>query len=287
MSQEITQAPDPVVGSGPLNPADVARKVELIQQVMAEVMKEGEHYGTIPGCGDKKTLLQPGAQVLALTFRLAPTFDIETRELADLHREYVVTCNLVSITTGQLVGSGVGSCTTMESRYRYRNVSDFEITGDPIPPDAKENKAAYRKQGFGMKKLDDGWAWVRYKDSSKVENPDIADTYNTVLKMATKRAFVHAVLNATAASDMFTQDVGDDETDETASAPPQEDLADESILKKLRGLRESLGYTDAEYAKAIEYYGASVDTELTARSAAQLVAIYDRRLAAKTEAVES
>lgn len=37
-----------------------------------------------------------------------------------------------------------------------------------------------------------------------------ADMYNTVLKMAKKRAFVDAILTCTAASDCFTQDIEDD-----------------------------------------------------------------------------
>jgi hypothetical protein len=43
----------------------------------------------------------------------------------------------------------------------------------------------------------------------KVEHDNPADYYNTVLKMAKKRAHVDAVLTATAASDIFTQDVED------------------------------------------------------------------------------
>jgi hypothetical protein len=43
----------------------------------------------------------------------------------------------------------------------------------------------------------------------KMENPDIADTYNTVLKMAKKRAYIDGILSATAASDIFTQDIED------------------------------------------------------------------------------
>jgi hypothetical protein len=46
-------------------------------------------------------------------------------------------------------------------------------------------------------------------DEGRSENPDIADLYNTVLKMAKKRAFVDATITATAASDFFTQDVED------------------------------------------------------------------------------
>ncbi len=43
----------------------------------------------------------------------------------------------------------------------------------------------------------------------KLENDNPADDYNTVLKMAKKRALVDAVLTATAASDIFTQDLED------------------------------------------------------------------------------
>ena len=43
----------------------------------------------------------------------------------------------------------------------------------------------------------------------RVEFDNPADYYNTVLKMAKKRAHVDAILTATAASDCFTQDVED------------------------------------------------------------------------------
>jgi hypothetical protein len=42
-----------------------------------------------------------------------------------------------------------------------------------------------------------------------MENPDLADQWNTVIKMACKRALVAGALNATGASDVFTQDVED------------------------------------------------------------------------------
>lgn len=47
----------------------------------------------------------------------------------------------------------------------------------------------------------------RYKRQAAGEAK--ADLYNTIVKMANKRALVAAVLNATAASDVFTQDVED------------------------------------------------------------------------------
>lgn len=187
----------------------IKRQTEQVKALMASCMEDGMHYGRIPGCGSKPTLLQPGAQKLTLMFGMADTYEIAREDLPSGHREYTVTCRLVSKSTGCVQGSGVGLCSTMEKKYRYRNVSDFEITDDPIPQDAKERKQEYRKQGYGMKKVDGMWCWVKYNDSAQQENPDIADTYNTVLKMSCKRALVAAVLNTFAVSDLFTQDIED------------------------------------------------------------------------------
>lgn len=197
-----------VMPGGELAVADVKRQVQKIQELMRDLMEEGQHFGVIPGT-DKPTLLKPGAEKLSFTFRLVPEYEVIEREFQGGHREYRVSCRLIHQGTGTLAGQGVGICSTLESKYRYRNVADYEITGEKIPEDAKERKAEYRKQGFGMKKVDEQWCWVRYKDSARVENPDIADVYNTVLKMAKKRAFVDATITACAASDIFIQDAED------------------------------------------------------------------------------
>lgn len=187
----------------------IRRQTEQVKTLMASCMSDGLHYGKIPGCGDKPTLLQPGAQKLTMMFGLADTYEINREDLPNGHREYTVKCLLVSKATGLVQGSGVGLCSTMEKKYRYRNVSDFEITDQPIPQDARERKQEYRKQGYGMKKVDGQWYWVKYMDATQQENPDIADTYNTVLKMACKRALIAASLNTLAVSDLFTQDIDD------------------------------------------------------------------------------
>lgn len=155
-------------GYGILTVEQIINQTQQINSLMSQGMTESVHYGRIPGCGSKPTLLQPGAQKLMLMFGLADTYEIACENLPNGHREYTVTCNLVSKATGLLQGSGNGLCSTMESKYRYRK-----------------------------------------RSGKREENPDIADTYNTVLKMACKRALVAAVLNSLAASDMFTQDVED------------------------------------------------------------------------------
>ena len=187
---------------------EVGQQVQKIQELMGAVMKKDEHYGVIPGT-NRPSLLKPGAEKLCFVFRLAPEFEVAIDNFPNGHREYRITCRLRSMTSGVIVGEGVGSCSTMESKYRYRNNSDYEVLDEPIPDDSKERKSEYRKQGFGMKKVDGSWCWVKYSSTERVENPDIADVYNTVLKMAKKRAHIDATITACAASDIFTQDVED------------------------------------------------------------------------------
>jgi hypothetical protein len=235
----------------PMRADDVRRQINLIQEIMRDAMKDGEHYGKIPGCGPKPTLLKAGAEKLNLTFRMAPHYLITRHEMPNGHREYEVRCNLTSIGSEKFLGEGIGSCSTMESKYRYRNVADYEITGESLPQDYKEKKADYRRQGFGAKKVDGVWEWVKFTDAEKAENPDIADTYNTVLKMAKKRALVDAVLTVTAASDIFTQDIEDlpasvvgtgepppapttktpPKTPPAASPAPEEDIKEPSLAE--------------------------------------------------------
>ena len=96
----------------------VVKQVNLIQEIMAKVMKVNEHYGTIPGC-KKPSLYKPGAEKLSLTFRLSPEYKITKTDLKDGHREYEVVCTLTHMPTGQFIGQGVGSCSTLEGKYKY------------------------------------------------------------------------------------------------------------------------------------------------------------------------
>ena len=118
--------------AAPLTVQQVLLHVSLIQQIMRAAMKEGEHYGSIPGCGDKPTLLKPGAEKLCLLFRLAPAYDVEERQHEGGHREYRVTTTLTSITSQVLIGQGVGACTTLENKYRFR-AGAAELTDRPVP----------------------------------------------------------------------------------------------------------------------------------------------------------
>lgn len=191
----------------------VVRQVALIQNVMEKIMKEGEHYGKIPGT-NKPSLLKPGAEKLCLTFRLDPDYEI-IREVRDKDFiAYTVKCTLNHIPTGQRIASGIGSCNSREAKYRYRSID--EMTDTPVPSAYWNAKNAGNSQemkrllgeGNRAKKNEQTGKWVIAK-SEKVENDNPWDLDNTLVKMACKRALVAAVLNGTAASDIFTQDVED------------------------------------------------------------------------------
>ena len=74
-------------------------------------------------------------------------------------------------------------------------------------------------KGFSVKKVD-GKGWMIARGGEKTEGDNPADHYNTVLKMAKKRALVDAVLTATAASDIFTQDLEDITANLALATPP-------------------------------------------------------------------
>lgn len=181
---------------------EVGSQVQQIQLLMRKHMQKDTHFGVVPGCGDKPTLLKAGAEKLCFMFRLAPSVETEVIDMDKGHREYRVKCTLTHIATGNMVAQGMGSCTTLEGKYRYR----AENTGNAVPQAYWDNRDPELLGGpqFSTRKINGNWMIMH-----KVEHDNPADYWNTCLKMAEKRAKVNAALSGTAASDIFTQDVED------------------------------------------------------------------------------
>jgi len=213
----VEETPAPVKYEEPreLTIEQVESQVAKIEALMQRVLKRDQHYGVIPGTGEKPTLLQPGAEKINLMFRIGPGKpEVEEVQLGGGHLDVKVTLPMIHLSTGKLLGYGYGSCSTMESKYRYRSAAR------KCPTCGKEaiikGKAEYgggwlcwtKKDGCGAKFAEDDAA-ITGQVVGKVDNPDIADTYNTVRKMAYKRAYVGGTIKVTAASDFFTQDLED------------------------------------------------------------------------------
>jgi len=192
---------------------ELKENLNFIREVMANVMKENQDYGKIPGCGDKPGLFQPGAQKLLMTFRLCDEVANEkVTDLPNFHREYAFVVRLRS-DTGK-TWEGVGTCSTLESKYRYRKA-------ERRCPKCGQNtiikgKAEYgggwicfaKKGGCGAKYGDNDTA-ITSQAGGQVENENPADHWNTARKMAFKRALVHAAINATNTSELWSQDLED------------------------------------------------------------------------------
>lgn len=173
-----------------LTAGEVKAHVNLIQQVMQAVMKPKVHFDTIPGT-DKPTLLKPGAEVLMSTFRIAVEPRVNDLSTADEIR-YRVFCVGTHQTTGTVLGTGLGECSSNEEKYKWRRAV-CEPEFDEAPEDRKRVKYG-RKSGGG-----------HYTVQQVRTEP--ADVANTILKMAKKRALVDFTLTALAASDIFSQDL--------------------------------------------------------------------------------
>ncbi|MBW0000073.1 MAG: hypothetical protein JO015_13310 [Verrucomicrobia bacterium] len=153
----------------------LVERVNLIKEAMKRCMVEGQHHGTIPGTR-KPSLWKPGAELICTLFQLGTRYPKQSMliERENGHFLFTLTCELFHIPTGRVVGEGVGAASTMEYRFRVQTEDRYTDHGQPI-------KAKYTPYDF----------------------------YNTVLKIAKKRAMVDAVLTASGASEIFTQDTED------------------------------------------------------------------------------
>ncbi len=215
---------------------------KLLGAYVAQQMTEGTDFGVIPGTKNK-TLLKPGAEKLTTLFRCVPRFVIEEKienwETGLFF--YRFSCHIETVEGGSVVAEGVGSCSTYESRYRWRN-------GDRKCPHCGAAAILKSKKG-------DGWfCWgkkggcganfeandesITGQQTGRVQNPDLADCANTVLKMAKKRAHVDAAIALARCSDMFTQDaedfsgVSDPEPQQTKPEPITEKAFGELLARK-------------------------------------------------------
>lgn len=209
----------------PVTTEDLLNRVQRIREVQAKVMKDGVDYGTIQGCGDKPTLLKPGAETLLLAFEMAAVPDQLT--IQDLGNEdevrYRVVSPIVHVPSGRVCGHGVGECSSLEEKYKWRKAVCQEEFGE-TDPDRRRVKWAKGREGA-------------YQVSQVRTHK--ADVANTVLKMAKKRSLVDGALTVTAASRIFTQDIED----------LPEELRERSHASKDSTPEEPLSPNYGQYAK--------------------------------------
>ena len=272
-----------------LSVEDLIAQVSKIQTVMRQVMRAGEHYGVIPGTGSKPTLLKAGAEKLGLLFRLDPQYEATTDDKDNGHGGHLTVvskCTLWHIPTGQRIGSGMGSCSTREAKYAYRTAArTCPSCGSSAIIRGKEEYGGgwlcYSKKGGCGKKYSEVDPAIVGQTTGRIANEDLADQYNTVLKMSNKRSLIAATLNATAASDTYTQDLEDTtEPHEVAghpaatapapgsriidAPPPDGDgLISEGQAKRLWAIARTAGLAEDDVRRVIGAHGFEKTGEIT------------------------
>ncbi len=207
--REIMIYPDKMESSAPLSYEDIRQNTLLVRKCLKEVMKDKIDYGKIPGCGDKPSLLKPGAEKLMLLFKLGCFIEANDQSEPDIIK-YVVKTRIVHIPTNRDLGIGLGSCSSDEEKYKWRKAvcnEEYEATVE-----GRRRLKWYRGKYNTQKRS--------YGPSTSVKqvrtNP--ADLNNTILKMAAKRSKVDGVITVTAASDILSQDI-----DEINEGPNREE----------------------------------------------------------------
>ncbi len=287
MSQEIVTRDGEVI-SGALMPAitieQMVSRHKLIQQCAAQVMKEGADFGVIPGTERKDgtknlVLLKPGAEKLCTLFGLTPDFQAD-QNVADFDKGlffFSYRCVLLRgaaqvmndagkvVTIGQIVGMGIGSANSREKKYRREARSCPSCGGTFIkkskfPPRDNPNLAprwyCYGKIGGCGAEFEADDPDI-LNQGGQVDVNEAAELVNTLQKMAQKRSMVAAVLVATNASDLFTQDFGEEEPARQPAPARQPEPEQEQVISakgcaNFRRLFVQHGLSEAKVCAAYE-----------------------------------
>ncbi len=210
----------------------------LVREFIAEQMVIAVDYGPMPGVfvkqGEqaKNVLFKPGAEKLFDIFRCKPVYRVLDKTVDPVTGLYFyeIRCRAVQRETGTVLNEGLGSASSYESRYRYRNADRV----CPLCKKAAIIKGAaqygggwlcFKKKGGCNAKWPDGAKEIEGQEAGKIQNPDLADVANTVLKIAKKRAQVDCAIGLARVSDLFTADLEDlptivDATEHAAPAKP-------------------------------------------------------------------
>ena len=219
----------------------------ILQQYMKDAMIAGHHYYSFKD-GDKPALTQEGAHNLASIFKCIigpPQLDQRFEENGHL----TVTARVeIFNQAGERIATGDGICSTRESKYAYRWGKKEEL------PAGYDMSTAKRRGGQNR----GGGTWEQFQ----IPNQDLPDLYNTVLKMAVKRAKVAGVRQLPLVSELFAPDDHDTDTNEptptparrsaqTASpAPPKTETAVETLgllVKKLVDRGMAMGDLETQF----------------------------------------
>jgi len=175
-----------------MTPEDAKALDQQVRAVTKAVLVKDTDYGVIPGTGDRQVLFKPGAEKLLQWFGFGFMLDCQEIERDNDGNKVGVTYR-ATITKG--IDGRLVHIATCEGYAGY----DEDRFYQPVTEEARV-KAEKRERVYAAK-------------DKRPANPnkwkllgDYKAPWNTVIKMAQKRALVGATIDATAAAGLFTAD---------------------------------------------------------------------------------
>lgn len=152
---------------------ETKQQIALLQGLVKDLLIRGVDYGRIPGT-PADSLWDPGASQILGAFNSYPgerrilKFEDSARLIS-----FCVEVPIIHRESGQVVTTGIGAASTLETKYKYRWVSDPLERGY----DQESVKTLKKKTERG-------------KTVYRIPNPEHSELLNTIVKMASKRAEV-------------------------------------------------------------------------------------------------
>lgn len=177
---------------------DFQAMIKQMQTLVQKHMVEGVDYGTIPGCGEKKSLLQPGAEKALQLWNLTKRFHIIEKVISKEFISIDVKCIVAPMGKPHLIiAECIANCNSQEEKYAANWFTEKKL------PDPSIKHTLKKKEKTGSY----GKFFVY-----RIPKESAYNDYNTILKMSQKRAMVGAAKLATNCSDQFL-----DEAEKTSS----------------------------------------------------------------------
>lgn len=157
-----------------LDIATITFNMQQAEKLVTNVLDKEVDYGRTPGT-PQDSLWDPGASKIMNAFNSYPDYKILHKLEEDGLISTTIQSILINRESGQVVGTGIGSASTRETKYKYRWVLDPQNYGYS-PDQVKTLKV----------RLDGNQTKYR------ITNPEYGELVNTIDKMAAKRADVDA-----------------------------------------------------------------------------------------------
>ena len=205
---------------------EMAAALTAAEQLKRHIMRRGVDYGTVPGA-KKPSLYKAGAERACQFYGLSHRMErVEVERTAE-GKPWGITYKC----------------------FVFKVLSD----GREVPLGDCEGFAGYDESRF--------WDRVYEKSGPNKGNPkrdadgkDVLNPspWNSVMKMADKRAYVGAVLKATGMSDFFTQDIEDYAASIPALPPPSDPRISPTNADRARARAEEAGLSEDEIAEMVD-----------------------------------